>query len=191
MALLEKQTVYVVSGFPRSGTTAMMQALEAGGLETVKNVKRAEFLRYNDDAEFKARAGFESSPKDRRDPAWPTQHRGKAVKAVAMWLSDLAVCQYRVVVMRRDSEEIRQSFEAAFADTTSCDFIEAIVEESLRGLANRRDVLSVDEIWYDHLLCDPQGELARINWPIDCVEAARVIDPDKKRFHIQSLVRGA
>ena len=36
--------IYVVSGYPRSGTSMMMECLEAGGLEMVKSEKRDELI---------------------------------------------------------------------------------------------------------------------------------------------------
>ena len=66
-------TIYVVSGLPRSGTSMMMKMLEAGGLSALTdNIRRA------DDDNLQGYYEFErvKAMKD-GDTAWVVRHRGK------------------------------------------------------------------------------------------------------------------
>jgi len=187
--------VYIVSGFPRSGTTAMMQALEAGNLEVVKNKARADRLARASKSigdDYDSHADYEVTHAERQVSGWPyEQHAGKAVKIVAPWLKVMDVGLYKIAFMRRNTEEIRQSLEAARFGKVTNEFIDNTVQRALRTLKNRRDVLEITEIWYDDLLSDPEKELSRLNWPINIKEAASVIDSDKKRFRLENLIEGA
>lgn len=185
--------IYIVSGFPRSGTTAMMQALEAGGMIVHKNPRRTEALHRVDSDGYRVQPGdvFESTAKERSLIDWPRQYDGCAIKVVTPWLGLLAVASYRVVFMRRDVEEIRQSYEAAFGESITSAMISASIAEGLAGLANRLDVLSVCQVNYDDLLHDPVSAVGSLQWPVAARDAALVIDPTLKRFHNDSLVVGA
>ena len=186
--------IYIVSGFPRSGTTAMMQALESGGLTVVRSNKRADTLRWMSRSKYdnyQSNAEYEVTIEERNEPKWPRQHEGKLVKAVAPWLPFVAVGNYRVIFMRRETEEIRQSLEAARYGDLSCDTIDTVISEALASLANRRDVVEVHEVWYDDLLSNPERELKSLDWPINAALAAKTIDPNKKRFDLPKLVIGA
>jgi hypothetical protein len=99
------QAVTIVSGLPRSGTSMMMQILEAGGIPILTDeVRRA------DEDNPRGYYEFEAVKKVREDPAWVEGARGKAVKMVYRLLYDLPGGQeYRVVFMRRSLEEVLAS----------------------------------------------------------------------------------
>lgn len=188
--------IYIVSGFPRSGTSVMMQALEAGGFETIKNEQRSKRVHGRDDSQYQMNPDdvYESTEKERMDHNWPRQHEGKVIKVVTMWLSNLAVWPggYRVLFMRRNLEEIRQSYEAAFNRCLTVEQINNAVCTARETLANRRDVIDVHQIWYENLVMgDPVYELTNLNWPIDVDKAANIIDPSRYRFNLRNLVIGA
>lgn len=185
--------IYVVTGFPRSGTSMMMACLAAGGLPAVSNPARAARVRQRDDARYQMNPGdvYESTQRERAEPGWPRQHDGAAVKVVVQWLGALAVHEYRVVLMRRDAEEIRQSFEAALGGRVTCERIEVAIDLARERLANRRDVHQLVELRYDDVLADPAGCLRSLEWPIDVEAAATVVDPTRKRFRRELLIEGA
>ena len=185
--------IYVVSGFPRSGTSAMMQALQAGGIDVVSNDNRSKSVHWHDDNGYHMNPGdvYESTAKERECSSWPRQHDGKAIKVVAMWLGQLAVHAYRVVFMTRDAEEIRQSYEAAFSGKLTLDHIKDAIDEGLRTLHNRADVEQVTTIRYDDLLNTPCVELERLGWDINLHAAASVVDSSLKRFDLPLLTVGA
>ena len=188
--------IYVVSGFPRSGTSTAMRALEAGGLSVVSDPRRSEKLMRSCDGEgFLFSHGkdvYESTARERRVATWPRRHDGKGVKVLTFWLTDLAVHEYKVLFLTRDSEEIRQSAEAAFGAKLSCRNIETQVAEGLATLRNRRDVVELMVLPCDDLFSSPGEHLAKLGWPIDVERAASVVGPlDTKRFNLEQLTVGA
>ena len=100
--------VIVVSGLPRSGTSMMMQMLDAGGVSVLTDgVREADVDNPKGYYELEAVKGT------RRDMSWLSQAAGKAVKMVSMLLCELPEDrQYRVVFMRRDMEEVLASQRA-------------------------------------------------------------------------------
>jgi hypothetical protein len=144
--------VVLVSGLPRSGTSMMMQMLEAGGLPIL----------FDD-----ARKADESNPEGYRemervkelarggDASWLRKARGRAIKIIAYYLpylpSDL---NYRVVFMQRDLTEVLASQRrmlAARDETSDAD------DERLQGL------------FRDHL-----GEASRLLSERPCFESLEV-----------------
>ncbi len=95
----------IVSGLPRSGTSMMMRALEAGGLAPLlDNVRKA------DEDNPKGYYEFEPVKKTKEDPSWLRLAQGKVVKMVYRLLYDLPEdYEYRVVFMERDMREILES----------------------------------------------------------------------------------
>jgi hypothetical protein len=98
-------TVTVVSGLPRSGTSMMMQMLEAGGVPLLYDAARAP-------DEDNPRGYFEYEPVKRlaRDASWLPLAEGKAVKVVYSLLRYLPPGRdYRVVFMTRPLKEVVRS----------------------------------------------------------------------------------
>jgi len=104
----EREVITVVSGLPRSGTSLMMQMLEAGGLPPLTDGQRE-----SDADNPKGYYEFERVKKlDEGDTAWLPQARGKAVKVVSALLPHLPPgYQYQVLLMRRELEEVLASQE--------------------------------------------------------------------------------
>jgi hypothetical protein len=98
-------TVIVVSGLPRSGTSMMMRALQAGGIPVLADGQR-EADEDNPHGYFE----LESVKRTVRDPSWVAQARGKVVKVIARLLPDLPAGQpFKVVFMRRELDEVLRS----------------------------------------------------------------------------------
>ena len=70
--------------------------------------------RAGDDSYVPNAAYREPSPKDFADPTFPVAHAGKLLKVLFAGVSKLHPMAegYRYVFLRRDSEEIRQSWQA-------------------------------------------------------------------------------
>jgi Sulfotransferase domain len=102
------QSVIIVSGLPRSGTSMMMRMLEAGGIPVlVDNLRQADEDNPNGYYEF------ELVKKVREDATWLTDARGKAVKMVYRLLYDLpGDGSYRVIFMTRNLGEVIASQNA-------------------------------------------------------------------------------
>jgi hypothetical protein len=101
----KRDYVIIVSGLPRSGTSMMMKALDAGGIDTiVDNIRKA------DEDNPKGYYEFEPVKKTKDDASWLKDASGKVVKMVYRLLYDLpAEYQYRVVFTLRDLKEVLAS----------------------------------------------------------------------------------
>ena len=97
--------VTIVSGLPRSGTSLMMQMIQAGGMEVVADGQRTA-----DADNPRGYLEFEAVKKMKEDVSWLDTAVGKAVKVISMLLFDLPPSrQYRVIFMLRNMDEILAS----------------------------------------------------------------------------------
>jgi hypothetical protein len=101
-------TIVVVSGLPRSGTSMMMQMLIAGGLAIL-----TDNLRKKDENNSEGYLEFERVKKLKEgDFGWLNEAKGKAVKVVSSLLEYLpGNYEYKIIFMNRDMEEILASQE--------------------------------------------------------------------------------
>jgi hypothetical protein len=111
--LRRRQSIVVVSGLPRSGTSMMMRMLAAGGVPVLSDDARppdaANPAGYFEFAPVKELASGGA-------PAWLEGARGKAVKIVSFLLTWLPESHdYRVIFMRRDLGEVVASQQAMLA----------------------------------------------------------------------------
>ena len=97
--------IVVVSGLPRSGTSLMMSALEAGGVELLTDgVRGADVDNPRGYFEVEQMKTLDA------DAGWLAGARGKAVKIISHWLDRLPPeHRYRVLFMRRDLGEVLES----------------------------------------------------------------------------------
>lgn len=98
--------IVVVSGLPRSGTSMMMQILEAGGFPIL-----TDYLRTADTSNPKGYYEYERVKKLKGgDMEWVQEARGKAVKVISDLLEFLpAQYSYKVIFMQRHVEEVLAS----------------------------------------------------------------------------------
>ncbi len=104
---MPSDTITIVSGLPRSGTSLMMQMLQAGGLPVL-----TDGLRLPDDNNRRGYLEYEPVKRLRSDRSWLPQARGQAVKIIHLLLRDLVwdgSLQYRIVFMRRPIDEVLAS----------------------------------------------------------------------------------
>lgn len=100
-----KGFITIVSGLPRSGTSMMMQMIDAGGIPAL-----TDHIRVADDDNPKGYYEFEAVKRTRKDASWLMQAPGKVVKMVHLLLLDLPLNrEYRVVFTRRHLEEVVKS----------------------------------------------------------------------------------
>ncbi|HIF92612.1 MAG: hypothetical protein ABGX04_07305 [Myxococcales bacterium] len=103
--------IIIVSGMPRSGTSMMMQMLEAAGLAIHSDGRRA--------ADIDNPNGYlelEATKRLKTDAAFLAQACGRVVKVVAPLLPHLPVrYEYRVIFMERAIEEVLASQSAMLA----------------------------------------------------------------------------
>lgn len=101
-AAMPEEWVTIVSGLPRSGTSLMMQMLQAGGLKLLTDERRAAD-QHNPRGYFE----YEAVKNSGADVSWLQQAGGRVVKVIHLLLRHLpADRQYRVVFMLRDTKEV-------------------------------------------------------------------------------------
>jgi hypothetical protein len=203
--------LYLVSGMFRSGTSMMMRALEAGGLEcVVSEAHDATLVRQTADTEYMLQHGesvYEPGRQAIAQANFPAMYDGKALKLLSLQRGRNAHFRplpggVKVVVMHRDPEEIRQSYEAAFAKVRARNTAPWLKEGGAyeqhmdlvcAGFANRRDCEGVTELDYRDVLADPLMAFLALKgdgWPIDVQAAASVVDPALCRFKREELEVG-
>lgn len=97
--------ITVVSGLPRSGTSMMMQMLEAGGMPVATdNIRKA------DDDNPRGYYEFEKVKKIKEDSSWLKDCQGKAFKMVSELLYHLPEDRrYKVIFITREIKEMLSS----------------------------------------------------------------------------------
>jgi len=160
--------VTVVSGAPRSGTSAMMQMLGAGGMDLlVDGVRRAD--RDNPRGYFE----LEAARRLAADDGWVERAVGRAVKLVHALVPRLPRGpEYRIVLMRRDWREVLASQRAMLErggaappeprEERIAEIFAAQLERLERWAAGRPEValLSID---YHALVRDSVRTAARVS----------------------------
>ncbi len=100
--------VTLVSGLPRSGTSLMMQMLQAGGLQLLTDGRRLP-----DEHNPRGYFELEAVKHGKRDLSWLNEAGGKAVKVIHLLLPQVpADRNYRVIFMIRDLPEVIKSQRA-------------------------------------------------------------------------------
>ncbi len=97
--------ILIVSGLPRSGTSMLMQMLDAGGMTIL-----TDRLREADEDNPKGYFELEAVKAMFREQGWVAEARGKALKVVAPLVCNLPTgCNYRVILIERDYDELLDS----------------------------------------------------------------------------------
>src|SRR3984957_677590 len=97
--------ITIVSGLPRSGTSLMMQMLEAGGMAVLSDGERKA-----DTDNPKGYLEWERVKQLPKDPGLIAQAEGKVVKVISQLLLSLpGGHEYRVVFMQRALPEVLKS----------------------------------------------------------------------------------
>ncbi len=186
-----QKPIIVVSGLPRSGTSLMMQMLDAGGLPILADTQRPP-------DESNPRGYYEYAPVKRLhtgETAWLADARGKAVKIVSPLLPMLpTVYPYRVIFMQRPLDEVIRSQQAMRARLgTPADKADAekLLEDTARHLQaietwlSAQARLSVLYVGYTEILEDPAGSAAQVaafvGGGLDTAAMARAVDPSLYR----------
>lgn len=166
-----KDTITIVSGLPRSGTSMMMRMLDAGGMEVV-----VDNIRKPDEDNPVGYFEFEKVKKIKEDVSWLDGVKGKAVKMVSELLYNLpSNNRYKVIFMKRNMQEMlksqakmleRKGVKDDSSDEEMTRFFQkhvADIEKWLRDQAHI-DVLYVD---YNDAVKDPLKSAQRVNAFLD------------------------
>lgn len=195
--------IYVVCCTPRTGSSAFLEGVEAGGMSVATSAARDGFIARHSDCQYQVNPHslYEPDPAELFEHGWPKQHDGQAIKLVApfgrmdvfRFVGLMSVHQYRVVFLKRDAEEVRQSYEAVVQRRIpwlTTEYIERVSGTALEHLRNRRDCVEVVEINHLDLMAEPAAAYRRTGWPLDPERAAAVIDIEKHRYRRERLVEG-
>lgn len=186
-----EESVVVVSGLPRSGTSLMMKMLEAGGIPPLTDGERAA-----DDDNPKGYYEFERVKKLREgDIFWLPDAKGKAVKVIGALLPYLPnEFNYRVLFMRRAMPEILASQRKMLEnrgedpDKISDRQIAQEFEGHLKDViawSNKQKNIQFMQVDYNQVMSDPDPALKKINrflgGALDFDAMQGVIDPNLYR----------
>ena len=160
--------ITIVSGLPRSGTSMMMQVLEAGGLPALKDDIRAA-----DEDNPKGYYEFERVKQVAQDQAWLEDAKGHVVKMVSALLLQLPpTYTYKVIFMRRKIEEVLASQKAMLdrkgeaPSPVSDDKMAALFRKHLdqveKWVAEQSNV-QVLYVHYNEVLAEPRPQIDKIN----------------------------
>lgn len=184
--MITTDTIVVVSGLPRSGTSLMMAMLQAGGLPVLTDQVRAA-----DEDNPGGYYELERVKQIEAAPAFLDEARGKAVKIISELLKYIpAAYQCKVLLMRRDMREILASQRQMLirrgkpAAAVSDDELAALFEKHLARIEEwlaRQPHLEALPVNYNELLREPTRSIAQINaflgGTLDEQGMVRAIDP--------------
>lgn len=154
--------IYIVSGLPRSGTSMIMQILEAGGMPIATDKKRKP-----DESNPKGYLEIESVINKLKDnPDFVFNFEDKVLKIIAYGLQFLPQAKYLVIYIERNIEEVLDSMEKMMGtkdeerDDTRRAFIK-LNRKTKTEIIKREDmkVLFVD---YNEILSNPKVHLNEI-----------------------------
>ena len=186
-----QNTITIVSGLPRSGTSMMMKMLHAGGMDVL-----TDEIRSADEDNPKGYYEFERVKQLPQDTAWLPQAEHKAVKIISALLLKLPPDHgYKVIFMRRNIQEILDSQRRMLirrgepADKISDEEIGQAFEKHLELVQNwlagqpNIDVLYID---YNATLRDPFTNAELVNRflgsVLDTKKMVQVVDPSLYRW---------
>lgn len=178
------QTITIVSGLPRSGTSLMMQMLDRGGMEVI-----TDNIRTADEDNPKGYYEFEKVKKIKQDSTWLRDTHGKVFKMVSMLLYDLPPGEnYKIIFMKRNMEEVlvsqrkmleRLNKESDTEDDEMGKLLAAHLDKTYNWL-ERQPNIHVHYVNYNDLIADPlkgsEGVKAFLGVDLDIKKMAEVID---------------
>ncbi len=191
--------ITVVSGLPRSGTSMIMKALEAGGMAVL-----TDGLRVADPDNPKGYYEFERvKALSKGDHDWLPEAEGKVVKVISALLEHLpADYTYRVIFMHREMAEVLASQRKMLArrgeaaDAVADEELARLFEKHLRkvrGWLAAQPNIAVLDIDYNRMLLDPGPYISQVNAflgnGLDVTKMATVVDPDLYRNRVVYLTR--
>ena len=187
------EPIIVVTGLPRSGTSLMMQMLQAGGIPILTDEKRVP-----DTDNPRGYFEYEKSMWLAADSSWMESARGKAVKVIVQLLPYIPVnLEYRVVMMNREMAEVTASQATMLRNLGSEKTIPA---DQLR-LAYAQNLVTAKKFLdhlaraksatfeYRQLISAPSVECQRLahfltEWNLNCSAMAGVVDPRLYRSRV-------
>lgn len=193
--VMDKKTITIVSGLPRSGTSLMMGMLQAGDMPTL-----TDQIRKADDDNPKGYFELEKVKKLKDDQSWLKDACGKAVKIIFAFLEFLpAAYNYKIIFIERELAEILASQKKMLArrgkshnpkdDEQLRKLYPKQLKKTKAWLAKQPNI-EVLHVSYNEVLKNPAPETKRINQFLDNIldneKMLAVIDPSLYRQRAQN-----
>jgi len=166
--MMNNETITIVSGLPRSGTSMMMKMLAAGGLEPLTDNIRAA-----DEDNPKGYFEFERVKQIENDKVWLEDARGRVVKLISALLKHLPPSyNYKVIFMRRAMPEILASQRQMLirrgepADTVPDDKMAAMFNQHVAQVESwlaAQPNIEILYVSYNEVMKDSRPHAERIN----------------------------
>jgi tetratricopeptide (TPR) repeat protein len=163
---IEPLDLLIVSGLPRSGTSLMMQILQAGGIPLLTDGQRTA-----DEDNPEGYWEWEEIKKLPKDPTILKQAEGKAVKVISALLPALPRAhRYKIIYMTRPVEQVVASQFAMLERQGQTPKREAahlakMQEEhstKIREALQKGDRVEMLEVSYPELVADPAATIAKV-----------------------------
>jgi len=158
-----KKPVYIVSGLPRSGTSMIMQVLEAGGFAIATDGKREP-----DESNPKGYLEIDSIINKLKDnPDFIFNFEDNVVKVIAYGFQYLPSGNYKVIYVERDIDEVLDSMEKMMSakDESRSGTRKAFIKlnDKTKTDINRREDMDVLFVNYNAILSSPKEHLEEIH----------------------------
>jgi hypothetical protein len=161
---LEKSINYIVSGLERSGTSMMMQILNAGELPVAFDSSRQSDE--NNPKGYYELEGGKIINKLMNGSFSFNEHKGKFVKITAYGLKYLPPGNYKIIYMERNIEEILDSMEkmAGIKDENRPETRKSFLKlnQMIKNFISNRDDVKVLYVNYNEMISNPEHSIRRI-----------------------------
>lgn len=193
-----KGEITIVSGLPRSGTSMMMQILEAGGAEIF-----TDNIRTADENNKKGYYEHEAVKNSKKNNSWVKEANGKAVKVIAHLLPYLPQnYKYKIIFMERDinaiissqNKMLERDGKTKALNTYPLQLVQAFetTVKMIKNWADKSNHVEIIYVDYDQVIEHNEQEIYRINTFLDNRlnhdQMSKVASPQMRReFKIQMV----
>jgi predicted AlkP superfamily phosphohydrolase/phosphomutase/tetratricopeptide (TPR) repeat protein len=193
-AAIQPMDFVIVSGLPRSGTSLMMQMLQAAGMDLMHDGKRAA-----DEDNTEGYWEWEEIKSLRKNPRLIEQAEGKAIKIISALLPQLPPGhRYRIIFMKRPVAEVIDSQWAMLARNGHKPRAEkehlirtqqTHLDQTLAALRQRKDTALL-EIDYPALVANPVGQIPALREFLGQAlsHPEQLATPIRKELHRQKIL---
>ena len=178
--------IVIVSGLPRSGTSLMMQMLQAGGMPLL-----TDDLRPADADNPNGYWEYEPVKRLQQDNSWLPKAEGKAVKVISALLQYLPPQHtYKIISMQRPMQEVlasqtvmleRRSEQSGKADDRTLETVFVQHLDRIEHWLVTQKHMTLLPVNYHETIAGPEATAARmaqfLNLPLAVDVMARAVDP--------------
>ena len=187
---MDSETITVVTGLPRTGTSMMMKMLDAGGIPPL-----TDKIRKANQDNPKGYYEYERVKKLPADTEWIPLAKGKAVKVLAELIKHLPdTYSYKVIFMERNMDEMLESQRKMLVrrgkdpdEVSDAELKEMFIlyRDMIRNHVESHPTMDVLYVGYNELLLDPETGVEKIDsffhGKLDTEKMISVIDPELYR----------